>query len=161
MDLMANVRMNLLFGSIVALLAATALVSAYLNAGRPAVQLPEGHPPLDTATRLQALEQMSRQNPDNADYKIQIGNAYYDLGQYQKAIASAKRGLEGNPDQSTALLYYQYGAALSKLESFDESIAMFEKVVATKDPQWVDSAKKQIDRQVRLKKIAEQKKQQG
>ena len=37
---------------------------------------------------------------------------------------------------------------------------MFEKVVATKDPQWVDSAKKQIDRQVRLKKIAEQKKQQ-
>ena len=85
---------------------------------------------------------------------------YNDLGQYQKAIASAKRGLEGNPDQSTALLYYQYGAALSKLESFDESIAMFEKVVATKDPQWVDSAKKQIDRQVRLKKIAEQKKQQ-
>jgi tetratricopeptide (TPR) repeat protein len=85
---------------------------------------------------------------------------YNDLGQYQKAIASAKRGLEGDSGPSAALLYYQYGAALSKLESFDESIAMFEKVVATKDPQWVDSAKKQIDRQVRLKKIAEQKKQQ-
>gem|GEM_PF-1633634 len=85
---------------------------------------------------------------------------YNDLGQYQKAIASAKRGLDGNSDQQAPLLYYQWGAALSKLESFDESIAMFEKVVATKDPQWVDSAKKQIDRQVRLKKIAEQKKQQ-
>ncbi len=85
---------------------------------------------------------------------------FNDMGQYQKAIASAKRGLEGNSGQSAALLYYQYGAALSKLESFDEAIAMFERVVATKDPQWVDSAKKQIDRQVRLKKIAEQKKQQ-
>ncbi len=85
---------------------------------------------------------------------------YNDLVQYQKAIAAAKRGLEGNSGQSAALLYYQWGAALSKLESFDESIAMFEKVVATKDPQWVDSAKKQIDRQVRLKKIAEQKKAQ-
>ncbi|MCX5752592.1 MAG: tetratricopeptide repeat protein [Candidatus Krumholzibacteria bacterium] len=85
---------------------------------------------------------------------------YNELGQHQKAIAAAKRGLEGNPDQQTSLLYYQWGSALSKLESFDEAIAMFEKVVATKDPQWVESARKQIDRQVRLKKIAEQKKQQ-
>lgn len=85
---------------------------------------------------------------------------YNELGQYQKAIASAKRGLEGNTGQQAALLYYQWGSALSKLESFDESIAMFEKVVAAKDPQWADAAKKQIDRQVRLKKIAEQKKQQ-
>jgi hypothetical protein len=37
---------------------------------------------------------------------------------------------------------------------------MFERVVTTKDPQWVDAARKQIDRQVKLKKIAEQKKQQ-
>ena len=86
---------------------------------------------------------------------------YNELGQYQKAIASAKRGLEENTGQQAALLYYQWGAALSKLESYDESVSMFERVVATKDPQWVDAAKKQIDRQVRLKKIAEQKKQQG
>jgi tetratricopeptide (TPR) repeat protein len=85
---------------------------------------------------------------------------YNDLGQYQKAIASAKRGLEGNSSQQAPLLYYQWGTALSKLESFDESIAMFEKVVATKDPQWSEAARKEIDRQVRLKKIAEQKKAQ-
>lgn len=86
---------------------------------------------------------------------------YNELGQYQKAIAAAKKGLSDDAPQQAPLLYYQWGAALSKLEAFDESIAMFEKVVATKDPQWVDSAKKQIDRQVRLKKIAEQKKAQG
>ncbi len=85
---------------------------------------------------------------------------YNELGQYQKAIAAAKKGLEGNATQQAPLLYYQWGAALSKLEAFDESIAMFEKVVATKDPQWTESARKQIDRQVRLKKIAEQKKAQ-
>jgi len=85
---------------------------------------------------------------------------YNELGQYQKAIAAAKHGLEGeNGQQQAPLLYYQWGTALSKLESFDEAIGMFEKVVATKDPQWTESARKQIDRQVRLKKIAEQKKQ--
>ena len=66
----------------------------------------------------------------------------------------------GEDRRQEPLLYYQWGVALSKLESYDEAIAMFEKVVATKDPQWIDAAKKQIDRQVRLKKIAEQKKQQ-
>lgn len=85
---------------------------------------------------------------------------YRELGQYQKAIAAAKKGLEGDATQQAPLLYYQWGAALSKLEAYDEAIAMFEKVVATKDPQWSEAARKEIDRQVRLKKIAEQKKAQ-
>lgn len=106
---MANSRhLNLLFGGIVGLLAATALVFMYLNRGRPEIQdvpasiadsmkLPEGHPPLDTANKLQALEQMSRSDPKNADYKVQIGNAYYDLGQYQNAIDAYKQSLELRP----------------------------------------------------------------
>lgn len=100
-------RMNLLFGSLVALLAATALVSAYLNRSLPVIQdapagaadvkLPEGHPPLDLANKLEGLEQMSRSDPQNADYKVQIGNAYYDLGQYQKAIDAYQQSLAIRP----------------------------------------------------------------
>jgi tetratricopeptide (TPR) repeat protein len=86
---------------------------------------------------------------------------YNELGQYQKAIAAAKHGLEGESSAQAPLLYYQWGAALSKLENYDDAIAMFQKVVATKDPQWTDAARKQIDRQEKLKKIAEQKKLQG
>jgi tetratricopeptide (TPR) repeat protein len=84
---------------------------------------------------------------------------YNELEQYEKAIAAAKRGVEGNSGEQAPLLYYQWGVALSKLENFSESIAMFEKVVASGDAQWIEAAKKQIERQARLEKIAEQQKQ--
>jgi tetratricopeptide (TPR) repeat protein len=85
---------------------------------------------------------------------------YNELKNYDKAIAAAKKGLEAKGGQEP-LLYYEWGVALSKLESYDEATAMFQKVVATKDPQWSEAANKEIARQERLKKIAEQKKQQG
>ena len=86
---------------------------------------------------------------------------YNELKQYPKAIAAAKKGVEAAGGQeSLPLLYYQWGVALSKLESYDEATAMFQKVVATKDPQWSEAATKEIARQEKLKKIAEQKKQQ-
>jgi len=93
---------------------------------------------------------------------------YNELKQHAKAIAAAKQGLEtaaklDDPEARTSqepLLYYQWGVALSKLQSYDEAIAMFSKVVATKDPQWNEAATKEIARQERLKKIAEAKKQQ-
>jgi Tfp pilus assembly protein PilF len=84
---------------------------------------------------------------------------YNELKQYSKAIAAAKKGIEAGGG-SEAILYYQWGVALSKLESYDEATAMFQKVVATKDPQWSEAATKEIARQEKLKKIAEQKKQQ-
>ena len=82
-----------------------------------------------------------------------------ELGQYQKAVAAVKRGLDTKQGQEP-MLYYQWGVALSKLEQFDEAISMFEKVVQAKDMQWSDAARKQVDRQVALKKRAEAKKQQ-
>jgi len=85
---------------------------------------------------------------------------YNELKRYDKAIAAAKKGLEAKAGQEP-LLYYQWGVALSKLENYDEATVMFQKVVATKDPQWSEAANKEIARQERLKKIAEQKKQQG
>lgn len=88
-----------------------------------------------------------------------LAQVHNDLGDHQKAIVFVRRGLDAKAGQEP-LLYYQWGAALSKLGSYDEAIAMFEKVVATKDPQWSDSAKKQIERQVALKKREELKKQQ-
>lgn len=106
-----------------------------------------------------ALEKALELKGDDAFICGILAMVYNELGQYQKAIAVAKRGLDLKMGQEP-ILYYQSGAALSKLERFDEAIAMFEKVVATKDLQWTDAAKKQIDRQIALKKRAEAKKQQ-
>ncbi len=84
---------------------------------------------------------------------------YNELGQYQKTIAAVKRGLDIKQGQEP-MLYYQWGVALSKLEQFDDASVMFEKVVQSRDLQWSDAARKQVDRQVALKKRAEAKKQQ-
>jgi len=132
---MANSRrMNLLFGGVVTFLGAVALVSAYLNRDLPVVQdaprsaaetrLPEGHPPLDLANKLEALEQMSRNDPQNADYKVQIGNAYYDLRQYQKAIEAYQQSLairpqDPNVETDMGTCYHFLGQPDTALEVFD------------------------------------------
>jgi len=106
-----------------------------------------------------ALEKTLELKGDDAFVCGILAMVYNDLAQYQKAIAAAKRGLDLKMGQEP-ILYYQYGAALSKLEDFGGAIAMFQKVVATNDPQWTDAARKQIDRQIALKKRAEAKQQQ-
>ncbi len=98
-------------------LAGVALFSMYQNMGKPVVQeapasdpasttLPENHPPLEAANRLTELEKMSAGDPQNADYTTQIGNTYYDLGQYQKAADAYEASLKlrpGDPGVETDL----------------------------------------------------------
>jgi hypothetical protein len=85
-------RVNLIFGSAVAVLAATAVYFMYVNRDLPPIRqapraefspgsaLPQDHPPIDGASRLALLEQMSRNDPGNADYRTQLGNLHYDNG---------------------------------------------------------------------------------
>lgn len=64
----------------------------------PGTALPQDHPPIDAASRLALLEQMSRNDPENAEYKIQLGNLHYDMGQYQKAIEAYEDSLRVKPE---------------------------------------------------------------
>jgi tetratricopeptide (TPR) repeat protein len=105
-----------------------------------------------------ALEKALELKGDDAYICGILAQVHNDLGDHQKAISLVKRGLDAKVGQEP-LLYYQWGAALSKLGAYDESISMFERVVATRDPQWSDSASKQIERQITLKKREELKKQ--
>jgi cytochrome c-type biogenesis protein CcmH/NrfG len=100
-------RTNLLFAWVVGLLGAVAVTFMYLNSDRHVIQeaavsepssiLPENHPPTDMASGLAALEQMSLKDPQNAEYKTQIANTYYDLGQYQKAVSAYQESLNLRP----------------------------------------------------------------
>ncbi len=129
--------LNWLFASMLLVLAAVAGVSMYMNMGSPVIreapasdpsasaQLPEGHPPIDSASKLTSLEQMSRSDPQNADVKIQIANAYYDMGQYQKAIGAYDEALKlrpGDPGAMTdlATCYHYLGQPDKALALLDE-----------------------------------------
>jgi cytochrome c-type biogenesis protein CcmH/NrfG len=96
---------NLMFGIIVAALGITAGAAIYVNSKQPEgqerpadnTQLPEKHPPVDSAARIAALEQLIAKEPQNADYLTQTANLYYDLGQYDKAADYYQRSLRIRP----------------------------------------------------------------
>ena len=97
-------RVNLIFAFAVLVLAITAV--SYMIATRsnnPAApdssssQAPKDLPDINMSKDLVDLEQLSAQNPGNADYKTQIGNIYYDMRQYDKAVVYYQQSLDLHP----------------------------------------------------------------
>src|SRR5262245_12215878 len=128
--------LNPVFAAAMALLATWALAFVYYDSGHrstinPAAKLPpdhpplpENHPPIDSARELLALEQLSRSNPTNAEYKNRIANTYYDMGQYQKAIEAYQQSLALHPQDPSvetdmATSYHYLGAHDRALEILD------------------------------------------
>ncbi len=132
-------RINLLFGGLVALLGGFPLVySLFYLDGAPTIQstataslppghpgLPENHPPLDYAQELAALEERSRAEPQNPEYKTRIGNVYYDMEQYEKAIEAYQQSLALRPrspsvETDLATCYHFLGDHDKALEILDK-----------------------------------------
>jgi tetratricopeptide (TPR) repeat protein len=131
--------LNFIFACITVALAATALLSVYFKSGSSlshsnavpessSNQLPENHPPIDTAKRLAALEQMSAKDPQNADLQTQMGDLYYDLGQYDKAANCYEKSLnirprEPNVETDLATCWHYLGQDDKALEIFNKVLS--------------------------------------
>jgi len=139
---MADARaINFVFGSTVALLAGCVLGFLYYNGGRkPAIAppsastlpadhpaLPENHPPIESARELMTLEQLSRSDPQNPDYKIRIGNLYYDLGQYRRAAEAYQASLALRPEDPS--VETDLATCLHQLGEHDKALATLEHVL--------------------------------
>jgi tetratricopeptide (TPR) repeat protein len=102
---LSRFSVNLMFGIIAAALGITAGTAIYVSSKQPEVQerpadntrLPEGQPPIDSAGRIAALEQLTAREPQNADYPAQTANLYYDIGKYDKAAEYYQRSLRIRP----------------------------------------------------------------
>ena len=77
---------------------------------------------------FEALEDETIQNPQNADAWVQLGNAYFDADQYQKAIDAYEKYLAikpGNPNVFTDLgvMYRRNKQPRKAVESFSKAMA--------------------------------------
>ena len=122
---------NLIFAAIVIALALTAAMFIQTNSTRndtqPAAvqETPGGSmPPIDAQQRLAAMEQLSAQDPQNADYQTQTANLYYDIGQYEKAVSFYEKSLslrpnDPNVETDLAVSFHYIGQSDKALERLD------------------------------------------
>jgi tetratricopeptide (TPR) repeat protein len=116
---------NLVFACVIALLAATAGASIYFNSKQPAPTREtagnQRQEPADVAPKAADLERLAGQNPQDPGYPAQIGNLYYDSGQYDKAIDFYQRSLNLHPQDPSvetdlATCYHYLGQEDKALE---------------------------------------------
>lgn len=78
--------------------------------------------------RLAALEKRTRETPGEAKAWTELGNAYFDAGEAQKAVTAYEKSLSlapGNPDVLTDLgvMYRQVGQPRKAVECFEKAVA--------------------------------------
>jgi cytochrome c-type biogenesis protein CcmH/NrfG len=91
--------------------------------------LPEGHPPVDTASVIREFQEEADKNPTNAEIPLRLANYLYDQRQYQQAIEWYQKSLALNPknvnartDMGTA--YYYIGQPDQALKEYKQSLAI-------------------------------------
>ena len=133
---MAFAAAGILFGLIVGWILGTQSAR-----GRGAVALPaaaaapvapaagaQAPPALDTA-RVQALESVAKQNPKDAQPRVQIANLYFDAEQYPEAIrwyeqALALGPVDANVSTDLGVAYYYMNQPDRALAQFERSLAV-------------------------------------
>ncbi len=83
----------------------------------------ESTPSADTGSRVAGLEKMLAAEPNNVQTIVQLGNEYFDAGQYQKAVDMYQKALKLAPRNADVLT--DMGAAFRKLHQTKESVAAF------------------------------------
>jgi tetratricopeptide (TPR) repeat protein len=125
---------NLAFAVVAALLGLTAVIFS-IRSGQTGnrvteeressgSQYQENRPIADAADRLRELERLAADNPQNPDFRTQIGNLYYDLGQYDKAADFYQQSLAIRPrdphvETDLATCFHYMGQSDKALEILD------------------------------------------
>lgn len=99
----------------------------------PAEQGPAGSPaPAANARLLEQLreiEALLAQDPENYQHRVQLGNTYYDLGDFLRAIDAYERARQLRDDSADVLTdlgvcYRETGQPRRALEAFDKAAAL-------------------------------------
>jgi cytochrome c-type biogenesis protein CcmH/NrfG len=79
--------------------------------------------------RVAALERQTQADPGNVNAWTELGNAYFDAQQYEKAISAYRKSLELNPNNANVwtdlgVMYRRAGKPDEAIKAFDQAIAV-------------------------------------
>jgi cytochrome c-type biogenesis protein CcmH/NrfG len=83
--------------------------------GQPQAQMPQTQSPQPQAvdpgrlSMIATLEKETQANPTNEKAWIELGNSYFDTGQYEKSIQAYRKALEINPNNANVWTDMGYG----------------------------------------------------
>ena len=97
---------------------------------------PEGPPPAEVASKIQALKDIVNKDPKNLSAWVEMGNLYFDSNQPKEAIEAYRQYLAVKPDNPDVRT--DMGIMYRKLGEFDRAIEEFKKA-AQSDPNHVNS----------------------
>ena len=101
--------------------------------GQPQAQMPQTQSPQPQAvdpgrlSMIAALEKETQANPANEKAWIELGNSYFDTGQFEKSIQAYRKALEINPNNANVwtdmgVMYRRSGNPQEAINSFDRAI---------------------------------------
>jgi cytochrome c-type biogenesis protein CcmH/NrfG len=78
--------------------------------------------------RIAALERQTQADPENVNAWTELGNAYFDSHQYEKATGAYRKSLELNPNNANVwtdlgVMYRRSGKPEEAIKAFDRAIA--------------------------------------
>ena len=78
--------------------------------------------------RIAALERQTKANPNNTQAWTELGNAYFDSGQYEASISAYRKSLELDPSNPNVwtdmgVMYRRSGKPEEAIKAFDQAIA--------------------------------------
>jgi cytochrome c-type biogenesis protein CcmH/NrfG len=99
--------------------------SAPISSTAPAIS--EEDTTTGVRSRIAGLEKMLAVNPNNVDALVQLGNDYFDTGNYEKAVETYQRSLR--IDQRNADVITDMGISYRKLGKSKEAVDAFRKAL--------------------------------
>lgn len=95
----------------------------------PGQQQTNAAPQQKESQKITSLELETQTNPENVQAWVQLGHAYFDSGQHEKAISAYVKSLELLPGDTNVMtdlgvMYRRAGNPKKAIETFDEVLAL-------------------------------------
>jgi len=87
--------------------------------------MPENHPSPEAMERIRQLTEKARSDPNDREARVQLGNSFYDIGQFNSAIPWYEEAFA--LDGSDVLVSTDLGTCYLYLGNFDKAMEYYQK----------------------------------